>query len=205
MPNYNLKRHGRKILSTDALSVDVFLLSNTAQTNNYNQFWEHTGQDDDDTPYSNSTNPSRSEVRLNGNRARNRVYNTGTGQGNNVLTTGVTYSSTNRNWSFTQTGIYEISFNFYFECYVSDNDYTRIYVQKTRNNSTYSTIGTAYGYVAGEGYKSNAKVSIITGINDVSNDKIKLNLNGFNNNNRMYGSTLYENTTWCQFLRIGDI
>ena len=103
--------------------VSVFLLQNTNNDDSDSMTWEKVGVDDDATNYTSTTNPNINEVRFIGHRGRNRVRDTGSGQGNNVSTTGVVYNSTDKNWSFSEPGIYDICFNLNFYCSASDDVY----------------------------------------------------------------------------------
>ena len=213
MPNYNLKRHGRKLIKDSQLVADVFLLQNTVNDDSDSMTWEKVGVDDDATNYSSTTNPSIDEVRFIGHRGRNRVRATGSGQGNNVSTTGVVYNSTDKNWSFSEPGIYDVCFNLNFSCTASDDDYCDVTIQLSGTDAS----GTAfsgrnmqiyYCHVSDEGWQVHGALQSYVGI---LNSTYKINIafgvgsGAFDSTNRIYGSTAYDNETWCSFMKIGEV
>jgi len=113
--------------------------------------------------------------------------------------TGMTESS--GTFSFPETGLYEVHFNFYGE---SNADGYNTMIKFTSDNSTYTTVA---GQSVGDssGYNVTGGYGTIFNVTDITNDKVRFSTSGMagNNNTRMYGDTS-QSLTYFQFIRLGD-
>ena len=113
--------------------------------------------------------------------------------------TGMTESS--GTFSFPETGLYEVHFNFYGE---SNADGFNAFIKFTSDNSNYTTVaGQSVG--DGSGYNVTAGFGTIFNVTDITNDKVRFATSSMagNNNTRMYGDTS-QSLTYFQFIRLGD-
>ena len=110
-------------------------------------------------------------------------------------------------WTFPSTGYYWISFQANV-AWTSSTNYIRFNIQYTANNSSYSVISSALGYinnVTDTTYES-ASTEVMLKITDTSNQKIKFNNQRYvgNESFTVIGDTNVH-LTGATFIRMGDI
>jgi len=121
----------------------------------------------------------------------------------NQANLGSLVSESSGEFSFSETGFYQVSFTAGYEAFGSGNAYGYFAIYSTTDNSTYVEVARAYFGGTGSTDWGQGTIDVILDITNTTNDKVKMYFTEASGDTRLNGDTTI-NSTYVTFKKLGD-
>ncbi len=121
----------------------------------------------------------------------------------NQTNLGSLVSESSGEFSFSETGFYQVSFTAGYEAFGSGNAYGNFRIYSTTDNSTYVEVARAFFGGTGSTDWGQGTIDVILDITNTTNDKVKMYFTEASGDTRLNGDTTI-NSTYVTFKKLGD-
>jgi hypothetical protein len=121
----------------------------------------------------------------------------------NQTNLGSLVSESSGEFSFSETGFYQVSFTAGYEAFGSGNAYGTFRIYSTTDNSTYVEVARAYFGGTGSTDWGQGTIDVILDITNTTNDKVKMYFAEASGDTRLNGDSTI-NSTYVTFKKLGD-
>lgn len=121
----------------------------------------------------------------------------------NQANLGSLVSESSGEFSFSETGYYQVSFTAGYEAYGSGNAYGNFRIYSTTDNSTYVEVARANFGGTGSTDWGQGTIDVILDITNTTNDKVKVYFTEASGDTRLNGDSA-NNSTYVTFKKLGD-